>query len=250
MYLTFKQFLKERNEITPEFILSLTIPKRKPNNISDVEHKNILGLLDLANEINSTFLPKEKEWKQMSFDNKAKFTRLSKEELEIIYSSNDKPTVIKKRNATYIKYDTSAYKEFEKNVEIIDNFLDTLKGFHREALKGNLVIKFVSSGDMKSKAKYKTDKDELWINSKKAGDTKDDYGSLVYVVLHELGHRYLRYNTQKWNYDSQEWVTTRYSMTDSMIGEEKFAELFAMSHWKNKYKEYVDKINKFEGMLK
>jgi hypothetical protein len=103
---------------------------------------------------------------------------------------------------------------------------------------------------MKSKAKYKTDKDELWINARKMGDTKDDYGSLVYVVLHELGHRYLRYNPQKWNYDSQEWVTTRYSMTDSMSGEEKFAELFALSHWKNKYKEYADKINKFEGMIK
>lgn len=82
------------------------------------------------------------------------------------------------------------------------------------------------------------------------GKEPESYGSLVYVILHELAHRYLqKVNKQSWNIDSSEWSTTKYSKTDSMTGEEKFAELFAMSHWKSKYSEHEIKINNFLKVL-
>ena len=183
------------------------------------------------------------------FDSILKMSRLSKKNIEKYYGSFTKSNVIKKKIGTYIKSDTSSYSKFLDNVNTIEKFLTTLSGIHKDAIK-NIKVKFVSPKYIKSKARYSTKDDIILINVSKLGNTRDEYGSLLYVVLHELGHRYLRYNRQNWNYDSSEYATTKYSMADSMTGEEKFAELFAMSHWPNKYKEYSDKINKFLDKVK
>jgi hypothetical protein len=54
---------------------------------------------------------------------------------------------------------------------------------------------------------------------------------------------------QTWDYDSPRWITTKYSKVDSFTGEEKFAELFAISHWPNKYKEYKKQIKEFKKVI-
>ncbi len=230
------------------WILNLNIPKRKPINVNKIDHSVLISLSDLASKIKNLNNPVEIKFQNKIF--KSKFEnqlRLSKQEIESVYK-NSKENVIKKDIGKYIKFDASSYDKFLKNINTIEKFLKTLKGFHKKVIK-DVVIKFVSSNEIKSKAKYKTNEDELWINVSKMGDTKDGYGSLLYVVLHELGHRYLKYNKQKWNIDLPEWITTKYSKVDSWSGEEKFAELFAMSHWKNKYKEYEDKLNKFNKII-
>ena len=114
----------------------------------------------------------------------------------------------------------------------------------------NLKIKFVSQDQLRAKASYKTEEDTLYINARKMGKSTEEYGSLVYVVLHELGHRYLRYNNQNWNIDDTKYTTTKYSTVDSFTNEEKFAELFALTHWPKKYKEYQTQMDMFKNNLK
>lgn len=179
----------------------------------------------------------------------------------------DKPLVVQGKFATYIKSDPSAYTKFLAGIKQLETFLSTLKGLHKksimstkaikltidgklEHITANLVIEFVDKKTISSKAKYETSSDKILINLQSMGNTTDGYGSLVYVVLHELGHRYLKYHKQSFNYDGVEWITTKYSRVDTFTGEEKFAELFAISHWKNKYSEYKETIDKFEKIVK
>jgi hypothetical protein len=172
---------------------------------------------------------------------------LTDEQIERFNNKNE--TTIKTKYATYYKQDASAYAKFKAAIVDIDSFLATLKGYHATALK-NLHIVFGKKSDIKSKAKYKSDKDKIYINLQSMGKTNEEYGSLKYVLLHELGHRYLAFNNQRWNYDAVEWLTTKYSGVDSWSGEEKFAELFAISHWPSKYSQYKDKISKFKNQIK
>ena len=85
--------------------------------------------------------------------------------------------------------------------------------------------------------------------SKKISNTKEEYGSLRYIIVHELGHRFLKFNPQSWNISSSSMYTTKYSKVPTMTDEEPFAELFALSHWKHKYKEYKTQIDKFESSI-
>ena len=141
-------------------------------------------------------------------------------------------------------------KNFKEQSKYIDDFLSTLKGFHKKSLK-DLIIVFVKKEQSRAGATYKTYEDKIFIRPDKV-IKGDAYASFVYVVMHELGHRYLQKYNVKWNYDSFEWSTTKYSMTDSMTGEEKFAELFALSHFKysgKPFSDYVEKIEKFEKIM-
>lgn len=53
------------------------------------------------------------------------------------------------------------------------------------------------------------------------------YGSVDYILIHELGHRYERKNHVPEDFDQTEWWSTRYSTMEG----ESFAELFAMGNW-------------------
>lgn len=245
---TIKQQYKNVDDIV-KWVDTLQITKRKPQSISKVEHSAILNLLNKVNDYKHSKFPKEKTFYGIIVLNSVEFLRLDIKEYENVYTDQKKPTTIKNKFATYTKYDTSAYDEFLKNVNTIEKFLGTLNGYHKKILNG-LKIKFVSADEIRAKATYRTSEDTLYINAKKMGKTEDGYGSLVYVVLHELGHRYLKFNPQNWDHNREEFVTTRYSGTDSFTGEEKFAELFALSNWPNKYKEYKEKIDTFKKLIK
>lgn len=177
--------------------------------------------------------------------------RTSKEDIEQAFSKTAKslPDTIEKKYATYYKRSSISYKAFLDQIDNLEQFFSELKKPHSKALD-KLQIHFVDSSELNSIANYSTQYDLVRINPKKAGNTLEEYGSMRYVLLHELGHRYIDKNPQSWNYDSYEWVTTKYSIIDSMSGEEKFAELFALSHWKEKYREYEDTINKFLKIIK
>lgn len=244
-------FWIQASTITPEWILSLNIPKRKPQNLNSTEHKILIDLVNLAYEIiqlkEKRFSENEIQFKEKIFDNKLNMLRMSKEEIQSLFINN-KENIVKKQIGTYIKHDVLSYDKFLSNVDTVEKMLESLKSYHREAAH-NLKIKFVGSTDIKSKAKYKSDQDTILINSSKVIQS-DEYAGLNYVIVHELGHRYLKFHPQRWDYDNPKWITTKYSMVDSMTGEEKFAELFALSNWKSKYSQFSDKIKKFEDHLK
>lgn len=234
-----------------KWILSLKVTKRTPQGVNKVDHGILSTIVQLAQKVDHVRGNKfaDISIEMFAINGKLKNIRMSKEEIDSFYSGGKgKDTTIKETHATYIKLDSVSYDKFLINIKNIEKFLGTLKGFHKKAL-GNLKIRFVDASEQKSIAKYLSSFDIIQINSKKVGNTEDGYGSMVYVLLHELGHRYLKHHPQGWDYDNKKWITTVYSKTDSMTGEEKFAELFAMSHWEDKYKQFKDLINEFENIL-
>ncbi len=236
-------------------VLNLPIKKRKLTNVPKMVHETLLDIWTNAQKI--VHLEKDR----FSIE-EAQFLKLpiktwvgwlgrdydSIEAIEAEYLDTGKPMKVEGRYATYLKKDSSSYQNFLDNIEDIEDFLSTLSGYHADALD-NLVITFSDKAELKSKARYKTNEDILYINPKVAGNTKEEYGSLRYIILHELGHRYLSRNRQSWDIDAKEFTTTKYSEVETMTGEERFAELYALSHWENKYPEYAEQIDLFQDMI-
>jgi len=137
------------------------------------------------------------------------------------------------------------FKKFKEYSEYVAKELKKLKGFRKNALKGGLKIRFVKKAECKSKAKYKSEQDELYIRPDQM-QKGSGYGSLIYVVLHELGHRYER---KVRSFNDVEY-TTKYSHAEGFDGNEAFAELFAITHWKKDYPEYKEQIDSFIKMVK
>ena len=156
---------------------------------------------------------------------------------------------IKTSHATFINSSIMADKVFKERVNELESFLKTLKSPHNKTLGNNLVVRFVRKEESKSSAKYKRDKDEIYLRPDRKITDGDGYGSFVYVLLHELGHRYEESHNTK-EFESVEWITTPYSMKDTLSGNEHFAELFALSHWPEKYPKYQDQIKKFLEKVK
>jgi hypothetical protein len=164
---------------------------------------------------------------------------------------NDNILELELTNANFYNESLMPYKDFENKSKQIDSFLNKLIGIYKKSLNPRLDIYFVKSSLIKSKAKYSNEKDAIIINPSKI-ETGDQYAGFNYIIVHELGHRYLRYNKVNFNYDSTEWITTDYSKVDSMQGEEKFAELFALSlfNYKGKpFDSFQDKIDKFKKLI-
>ena len=171
-------------------------------------------------------------------------TALSKE--------NKGTTELQLKNAIFHNESIISESKFKDISEDIDKFLSKLTDFHKKTLSPELHIYFVKKELSNAKAKYKRDKDAIYIRPDRV-KIGNEYASFNYVVVHELGHRYLANNRVKFDYDASEWITTPYSKTDSMSGEEKFAELFALSFFNysgKPFDDYKEKIEKFEGVMK
>jgi len=235
---------------------TLVVPKRKPRDISKIEHGIMVSLKTAVQNYKDnveSLLGSNIKFHHKLITRNFEMLRLPLEKYSAVYKRNSRqPDVVKGKYAKYSKKDVGSYSRFENNIKAIESFLSTLKGFHKAVLK-NLRIEFVSASDMKTTAKYLSGKDIVWINplSKKMGKTKDDYGSLLYILLHELGHRYHAMNPQSWRISDPSMVTTPYSRgLNSMNPEgETFAELFALSHWEKKYPKYSNQIKKFKQQL-
>jgi len=145
----------------------------------------------------------------------------------------------------FINKGNDSFKKFKSNSEYVASELSKVKGFHKDALKGGLTIVFVKKALCKSKAAYKSMLDELWLRSDRF-EKGDGYASLIYVVMHELGHRYEKKVKSLIHLP----FTTKYSQTESLSGDEAFAELFALSYWPKKYSEYKSQINDFVRLIK
>ncbi len=249
----FKQYLKESKSIDDVIVWvnTLNTDGRAPRGMK--KQYEIIKFIKHQIESSKKFgIPIKKGSTNYENINNS-YTRLNKDDIikltDKLSLKANQPLVIKKGQVTYHKKDPSSYKKFLASIDDIDSFLKTLKGYHKKAIK-NLKIVFVGKGKLKAKASFKTGSDEIYIRISAMGNTKEEYGSLRYVILHELGHRYLTIHPQNWDYTHYSWMTTPYSKRESWSDEEKFAELFAMSHWPTKYKEYKDKLVKFKQVIK
>jgi hypothetical protein len=226
----------------------------KPKDISNVDHKLVKEIRDLFLRYVDHKDDIDIKLNRLQVHGKIEYlTRsgISLEDLVSAYTttkSNLPQGRIKRSFATYVVLGRISSSVVDNTIQDLEDFFGTLKGYHALVVK-NLVIRLVDSKSLKTIAKYKQNEDVIEINVKRTGNTKEEYGSLRYVVLHELGHRYLTKHPQNWNVDDRKWITTKYSGIDSLTGEEKFAELFAMMHWENKYSQYKEQIRSFKSTI-
>lgn len=169
--------------------------------------------------------------------------------------------IIKLDNITYYNDSIMSINNFKLKVKELHTFLNTLRGFHKKAIIVKpLNIYFVKKEDSKTIGVYKVDKDRILIRADKIKMSDNSYGSLNYILVHELGHRFNNFYNININFDNQDWWTTKYSKKDNFLSNltESFAELFALSHFNykgndaygNNYANYIDKINKFNDIMK
>jgi hypothetical protein len=156
-------------------------------------------------------------------------------------------TELKLSHATYQNRANISEANFRKYAEAVDKVFGSLKGWRKKALAGNLKVAFVGRGEMKPQGKYVRAKDEMLVRAtpqvlkRSAG-----YGSLEYILIHELGHRYEEKNKLPTDFDRDvTWRTTRYSWTEG----EAFAELFALSQFKLTGNWDAKKVEKFEDLM-
>ena len=169
---------------------------------------------------------------------------------DVFFAKKKKPRVevIKHDRITFKNRSGMGEATFKNTVKQITKFLDDLDGFHAKTLKKPLEIHFKYAKDVKAKAVYKGLEDEIWIKSGHKADN-ELYGHLLYIILHELGHRYEYLFGLPDDFSDSQFYTTKYSHADSMGGSECFAEIFAISHWPKKYDEYETKIKRFTDMM-
>lgn len=158
---------------------------------------------------------------------------------------------IKTANATYINGKGLAAASFKKYIQALDAMFSAMKGWRRKALGNGLKVNLAGSEAFRgtSKGKYNEASDTLFVRATpKVMSRSGGYGSPEYILIHELGHRYEKMHHIGDRFERAEWITTPYSMTDSMAGSEKFAELFALGHFgiRNAHREFGDVVDRFE----
>ena len=204
--------------------------------------KNWKRLKDLKSYLDTPF--------GVSFDMiKATFSWMTREDFKEIATNLNKKkkvkVVLKLKNATYTNESTMGETTFITRSKEIDKHLSTLKGAHKKALTIKpLEIVFVRKDKSSATAKYKTFEDKIFIRPDRKAISGDKYASFIYIITHELGHRYESLVQMMQKLHSA--YTTNYSKTDTMSGSEAFAEIFVISHFgKKMYPEYKKEIDLF-----
>jgi hypothetical protein len=141
------------------------------------------------------------------------------------------PKEVKTSQATYLNRVGLDEKKLKRYTDRLDALFASVKGWRRGAFKGGLVVSLSGPKTFRgtSGGVYKSGEDTLHVRAtpkilkREAGS----YGSIDYILVHELAHRYERQNHVPIDFERSEWWTTRYSRKEG----ESFAELFAMGNW-------------------
>jgi hypothetical protein len=156
---------------------------------------------------------------------------------------------------TYINMVGASDKSLDAMIATIEDAFHSLKGWRKQALAGGVTTVFAGPKDFRGTAsgRYNKDHDRLWIRATAGGridKAGDGYGSLRYVIVHELGHRYEFKKGLPFDFQRSEWYTSRYSMTEGMSGaSEAFAELFAISNFDLKGPWNQATVERFEKVM-
>jgi hypothetical protein len=155
---------------------------------------------------------------------------------------------------TYLNQVGMAKDSLVKYATRLDSLFGTLTGWRKKALSGGLTVALAPPKNFRgtSSGKYKTLEDILYVRAvpKVLQRSGGSYGSIDYILIHELGHRYEHLHPLKTNFDVPEWWTSKYSMTESMSGSsESFAELFAIGHFGITGPWDQSKVERFEKLM-
>lgn len=191
-------------------------------------------------------------YKEISPNIRAVFTYLDEASISNIVDKFIKPDKIESLKLGRISFENKSRMSQERFINAsksVFELITSLKGFHAKAIEKPLKIIIQSASVQSTKATYKSELDEFWIKESAVDLTQSGYGSLPYIIAHELGHRFEKKVGTPPDFRDYESFTTPYSKSDSMAGSEAFAELFAISHFKSDYPQYSDKVEKFERQI-
>jgi len=159
------------------------------------------------------------------------WSRLEGKEQDLVrfFAQGDVPTQIVIGSNTYINKIGFDAKKLKTYAESLDKLWQSIKGWRTGALAGGVTVVLAGPKDFRGTAggTYRSAEDALYVRATPAVMKRSagTYGSLDYILVHELGHRYERKKSLPTNFDN--WTTTRYSSKDG----EAFAELFALGHF-------------------
>ena len=135
----------------------------------------------------------------------------------------------------------------------LDALFGSLSGWRKKALSGGLTVALAPPKYFHGTAsgKYRSSEDTLYVRAipKVLQRSGGSYGSIDYILIHELGHRYEHFHRLPVDFDKPEWWTSRYSMTESLSGSESFAELFAIGHFNITGPWDQSKVERFEKLM-
>lgn len=140
-------------------------------------------------------------------------------------------------------------KTLDKYAQRLSQLFHTIRGWRAKALTSGLKVVFASPRDFgggTATGRYKRDEDALYVRTTSNVLKRDNgYGGFDYILVHELGHRYERYNSLPVDFDQSSWVTSKYSYKEG----EAFAELFAIGHFGLTGPWSADTLARFEKVM-
>ncbi|MEZ9708802.1 hypothetical protein AB4254_09025 [Vibrio breoganii] len=230
-----------------EFLSLIKVGSRAPRGCKAQKEK-----LDFLIGINDVF----DKYAMFGSDNvKAVFSYWGENDLSSIYdkfapdAQKDQKREFSTRRLT-VKNDSSLSEaQFASKAKDLCQFAASLSGVHGKLLEKNkVVVVFKNKGALKSRGKFKSDTNELWLRRDIATDN-DLYGHGKFILAHEMGHLNEAVNGLPEGFYAGSMYTTTYSYHEGLSGSEAYAELFAMVLWPERYQQYSSKISRFERML-
>jgi hypothetical protein len=160
------------------------------------------------------------------------------------------PKELKVGGNTYLNLVGFDEKKLKTYVAALEKVFDEVKGWRRKALSGGIRVALAGPSEFHGTAAgvYKSAQDTLFVRATPnvLKRTQGTYGAFDYIIVHELGHRYDRKVGPGFDFERQEWWTSRYSQKEG----ETFAELFAISNFGMKgdwNQAVVEKFNELMG---
>lgn len=155
---------------------------------------------------------------------------------------------------TYLNKVGMAADSLEKYSRRLDSLFESISGWRKKALAGGLTVALAPPKYFRgtSSGKYRQSEETLYVRAipKVLQRSGGSYGSVDYILIHELGHRYQHLHRLPVDFDKPEWWTSKYSMTESMSGaSESFAELFAIGNFNLTGPWDQSKVKRFEELM-
>lgn len=155
---------------------------------------------------------------------------------------------------TYLNKVGMAEDNLVKYATRLDSLFSSLSGWRKKVLSGGLTVALAPPKNFRgtSSGRYSSSEDVLYVRAvpKILQRSGGSYGSVDYILIHELGHRYEHLHRLPVDFDQPEWWTSKYSMTESLSGaSESFAELFAIGHFSITGPWDKSKVERFEKLM-
>lgn len=242
---TFENFSNESLDELKDWINTLNLKGKTPRG----QKKNKENLVFIQNqlELNEMFGDSS-----LCFNNiMATISRFTYEDIEEInekFSDRNKG-IFKTKNIEVVNNSSMSEKAFKEFALEISKMINSVGALHKPVSRDGVKIVVVNKSEQKAPGKYKSNLDEIWVHPNLKVDN-ELYGNGKFIVMHELGHKYEYMYGLPSDFDDRRFETTDYSkVIVDFGGSESFAEIFAVSNWKENYPNYNSQIEEFSKLM-